>query len=72
MFGEELKKAREEAGMTQETLAFEANVHRTYVSLLERNKRSPTLDILFRICDALNVKASDLIVRVEAKRAKRK
>jgi transcriptional regulator with XRE-family HTH domain len=39
MFGEELKKAREAAGLTQEALAFVANVHRTYVSLLERDRR---------------------------------
>jgi transcriptional regulator with XRE-family HTH domain len=65
MLGEELRKAREAAGLTQEKLAFMANIHRTYVSLLERNLKSPTLSMLFRLCKALGISASDLIARVE-------
>ena len=51
--------------MSQETLGFEAGVHRTYISLLERNMKSPTLNVLFRICKALGISASELIARVE-------
>jgi transcriptional regulator with XRE-family HTH domain len=65
MFGQELKKVREAAGMSQERLAFDAGVHRTYISLLEREKKSPTLNVLFRICKALDISASELIARVE-------
>lgn len=65
MLGEELKKAREFAGLSQERLAFEAGVHRTYISLLERDKKSPTLSVLFRICKALDISASQLIASVE-------
>lgn len=65
MLGDVLKSFREEAGMTQEALAFEAEVDRTYISQLERNKKSPTLDVLFRLCEAMGVKASELISRVE-------
>lgn len=65
MLGEQLKKAREEAGLSQEKLAFEAEVDRSYVSMLENDKKSPTLDVLFRICDALTIPASELIARVE-------
>jgi transcriptional regulator with XRE-family HTH domain len=68
MLGEELRKAREAAKMTQEELSFRAGIHRTYVSQLERDKKSPTLDVLFRICDALDMKASRIVARVEAKR----
>ena len=68
MLGDELRKAREKAKMTQEELAFEAEIDRTYVSQLEHDKKSPTLDVLFRICDALGIKASELIVRVEKSR----
>ena len=60
-----MKKVREAAGMSQERLAFEAGVHRTYISLLERDKKSPTLNVLFRICKALNISAADLVTRVE-------
>lgn len=65
MFGEELRKAREKAGLTQEQLAFKAGVHRTYVSLLEREVKSPTLNTLFRLCAAMDLSASKLIAKVE-------
>jgi len=65
MFGEELKKARKKAKLTQEALAGLANVHPTYISHLENNKKSPTLDTLFQICEALGISASKLIAKVE-------
>lgn len=54
--------------MTQEALAFEAGVDRTYISQLERNKKSPTVDVLFRLCDAMKINASVLIARIEKNR----
>jgi transcriptional regulator with XRE-family HTH domain len=72
MFGTELRRAREEAGMTQEKLGFEAGLDRTYISQLENDKKSPTLDVLFRLCDALGIAASELIARVEAARSSRR
>jgi len=69
MLGKELKKAREAAGLSQEKLGFEARVDRSYVSLLENDKKSPTLDVLFRLCDALRISAAELIGRVEKARA---
>lgn len=68
MFGAELKKARETAGLSQEKLAFEAEIDRSYVSLLENDRKSPTLDVLFRIADAIGIQASELIGRVERSR----
>ena len=68
MIGSELRKARRAAGMTQEQLAFAAGVDRTYISMLENDKKSPTLDLLWRLCDALEVSASKLIARVEKSR----
>jgi transcriptional regulator with XRE-family HTH domain len=41
---------------------------RSYISLLEHDKKSPTLDILFRLAGALGVPASQLIARVEKQR----
>ena len=70
MFGEELRKARETAGMTQEELAFKASLDRTYISRLEHDRKSPTLDSLFRLADALGIAASTLIERVERSRRK--
>ncbi len=65
MLGDELRKARESAELTQEQLAFDADVDRTYISMLENNKKSPTVDMLFRICQATGVAASEIIRRLE-------
>lgn len=65
MLGDELRKAREAAGLTQETLAFKAGMDRTYISLLERDVQSPTLDSLIRVCRVLNVRASEIVARIE-------
>ena len=70
MLGDELRKARDKAGLTQEELAHRAGVDRTYISMLEHDKKSPTLDMLFRLCDALGVAVSRIIARVEKRRAK--
>ena len=68
MLGTELRNARDAAKLTQEELSFAAKVDRTYISQLENDKKSPTLDVLFRLCDALGVSAAELISRVEKNR----
>ena len=68
MLGDELRTAREAAGLKQEELAFAAELDRTYISQLERDKKSPTIDVLFRLCDAMGVRLSELIARVEGMR----
>lgn len=71
MLGPLLRKARIHAGLTQERLAFEAQVDRTYISQLEHDKKSPTVAMLFRICLALNASPSRLIAELEAELARR-
>jgi transcriptional regulator with XRE-family HTH domain len=63
--GGELKKARLAAGVTQEELAFSAGISRNYVSLLELDEKSPTVQVLLKVCRALGVRASKIINRVE-------
>lgn len=63
--GSELNKARLSAGLTQEELAFKADVSRNYISLLERDEKSPTVKLLLRICRALGTKASTIVARIE-------
>lgn len=65
MLGKELRDARERANLTQEQLSFEAGVDRTYISMLEHDKKSPTVEMLFRLCKPLGISASELLVRVE-------
>jgi transcriptional regulator with XRE-family HTH domain len=68
MFGAVLRRARERAGMTQEQLAFKADLDRTYISRLEHDRMSPTLDTLLQLGDALDVPAATLVARVERAR----
>lgn len=56
-----LIKLREEKGWSQEDLADEAGLHRTYVSGIERQVRNPTLLILERLAKAFKVSAGRLL-----------
>jgi transcriptional regulator with XRE-family HTH domain len=60
-----LKRLRAEKGWSQEQFAFEAGIHRTYVSDLERAARNPSLTVLERLARPFGVAASQLIADVE-------
>jgi transcriptional regulator with XRE-family HTH domain len=47
--------------LTQENLAFAANLDRTYVSAVERGEKNPTISVLVRIARALKVKTAELV-----------
>jgi len=64
-FGEILRDSRSKAGFSQEKLALDCGLDRTYISLLERGLRQPTLTTLFVLADSLDVKPSKLIKSVE-------
>jgi transcriptional regulator with XRE-family HTH domain len=71
MLGNELKKARLKAGLTQEQVAAKARISREYVSQLERNRQSPTVAMLLRVCQILGKPASRIIAKVEKERGRR-
>ena len=56
-----LRRLRQEHGWSQEAFAFEAKLHRTYISDLERGARNPTLTVVEKLATALKVTASALI-----------
>ena len=56
-----LRRMRERRGWSQETLAEHAELHRTYVSGLERGTRNPTIGVLEKIARALNTDVSELV-----------
>lgn len=60
-FGERLRVLRVARGMSQEDLAAAAGLHRTHISLIERNKRSARLETVERLAMALGVQPSELI-----------
>lgn len=65
MLGSELRKARLAADLTQEQVAAKAGLSREYLSKLENDRQSPTIDTLLRICRILGVRASKLIAKTE-------
>lgn len=65
MLGDELNQARLAKGMSQEELAAQAGVTREYISKLENNHSSPTVDTLLAICSVLDIRASQLIAKIE-------
>ncbi|MFL6600173.1 MAG: helix-turn-helix domain-containing protein [Steroidobacteraceae bacterium] len=66
-FGYVLRAMRNDAGLSQEELAFRADVDRTYPSLLERGLRTPTLTVLLKLAEVLQVTPAALVVRTEAR-----
>jgi transcriptional regulator with XRE-family HTH domain len=60
-YGRNLRRIRKERGYSQEALAFRAEVHRTEVSLLERGKRDPGVNMTLRLAGALGVDPGELL-----------
>ena len=56
-----VKKHRKQAGLSQEELAFQCDIDRTYISKLERGVANPSLLILVKIAETLNVRIEDLV-----------
>ncbi|MES2987903.1 MAG: helix-turn-helix transcriptional regulator [Pseudomonadota bacterium] len=56
-----LRRLRDAKGWSQEKFAFEANIHRTYVSDIERGARNPTITVVEKLALPLGVSASDLL-----------
>jgi transcriptional regulator with XRE-family HTH domain len=59
--GKNLQKIRKAYGQSQERLAFEAEIDRTYVSQIERGIANPSIVVLKRIAASLDAKLSDLV-----------
>ena len=59
--GLNVKRIRKEHDWSQEELAFETGLHRTYVSGIERGIRNPTISIIAKLADALGVQPTDLL-----------
>jgi len=68
-FGARLKALRKERKMTQEEVAKKLGLHNSYIGLLERGERIPSLITLERVASYFGIKTSDLIVE-EQKRQK--
>jgi transcriptional regulator with XRE-family HTH domain len=65
-FGGVLRECRTKAGISQEKLALRADLDRTYISLLERGLRQPSLDTVFRLAKVLEVTPMTMVARTVA------
>jgi len=54
--------------MSQEELALSSELDRTFISMLERNERAPSLTTIFKLAESLDIKASELMKLVENNR----
>jgi transcriptional regulator with XRE-family HTH domain len=61
-FASNVKKYRTLKGLSQETFAEKAGLHRTYISAIEREKRSIALDNVQKIADALEIETYLLFI----------
>lgn len=69
-FGKVLRQLRQEAGLTQEGLGFEAELRRTYVSILELGQQQPSLSTILKLAKALNQPGGTLVGMVETELAR--
>ena len=70
--GEALRRVRLDRGISQEELGLETGIHRNYVGGIERGERAPTVAVILRLADALDVQPSSLFIKAERLTGKRK
>ncbi|MBR1752561.1 MAG: helix-turn-helix transcriptional regulator [Ruminococcus sp.] len=63
--GRAIADLRREKGLSQEVLSGLAGIGRTHLSAIERGERKPTLETLYRISLALEMKMSDIVIKIE-------
>lgn len=61
LLAENVRRLRQETGLSQEELADRAGLHRTYISSVERGQRNVTLENIFNIAHALGAEPADLV-----------
>ena len=60
-FGDKVRKIRKTKGLSQEELSFRANLHRTYIGMIERAEKNITLVNIEKIANALEVNIKELL-----------
>jgi len=64
-FGEVIRELRKERNLSQEGLADKADVHRTYIGMIERGEKNITLENIQKLAKALNVSLKSIFERLE-------
>ncbi len=64
-FGRVLRRVRRRADLTQERLAHDTGLDTTFISMLERGRRGPTLVTLWVLAERLGIRPSELVALIE-------
>lgn len=62
LFAQRVRMLREERGLSQEKLAELADLHRTYIGMVERLERNPSLVCIHKIANGLGVHITELFL----------
>ena len=65
LVGKVIASFRKQRGISQEVLSGLADLGRSHLSAIERGQRKPTLETFYRLCNAMDLKMSDVILRLE-------
>lgn len=64
-FGIVLRRLRDERGLTQEDLAYESGLARTFIAKMETGRRQPSITTVFRLAESLGVRPSEIVALTE-------
>ena len=70
-FGKIIRQLRLDAELTQEQLGLEADLRRTYISILELGQQQPSLTTILKLAKALKISAADIVSLVEKELSKK-
>ena len=65
LVGKTIAYMRQKKGVTQEVLSGLSDIGRTHLSAIERGERKPTLETLWRLASALDMRPSELVAKIE-------
>jgi len=65
--GDKIREARKQAGLTQLQLADKIYVSESYIALIESNRRSPSMHVLSKIAETLNVTTDQLVFNADTR-----
>jgi transcriptional regulator with XRE-family HTH domain len=68
VFGDKVRELRKQKGLSQEDLSFKADLHRTYIGMIERAEKNITLLNIEKIAVALDVEPHELLKKLEVKK----
>jgi transcriptional regulator with XRE-family HTH domain len=69
-FGDRIRAHRQRLELSQESLAYQSGINRTYIASLEAGQRNPSLDLMARLALALEVDLGNLVAGLQKKKGR--